>query len=220
MTVSSLNMPTLHIERQLLAGGANIVAGIDEVGRGALAGVVSIGIVLIDADIADPPPGLRDSKGLTAAARERLVPLIKQWALASCVANASAMEIDKLGIIGALRLAAHRGLIRLGHRRIDTILLDGTHNWLTGPAAMSNVVTQVKGDQLCASIAAASVLAKVSRDAEMVDLARAHPEYGFDQNKGYSTPDHMRALASLGPTKAHRRTWNLPIDNQGVINER
>ena len=204
-------LPTLVTERDLIASGAKLVAGVDEVGRGAIAGPVTVGIVLVDASTPDPPAGLRDSKDLTANVRATLVPAITTWAVASTVSHASAQEVDKLGIIGALRLATHRGLVRLGRKRVDVILLDGNHDWLTGPAAMARVITLIKGDQHCAAIAAGSVIAKQERDATMAELSTKFPEYHWDQNKGYATTEHRAALTRLGPSRQHRRSWNLPI---------
>jgi ribonuclease HII len=206
----------LDLERQLLRDGANLVAGVDEVGRGALAGPVTIGIVLVTHETAEPPVGLRDSKLLTAKARASLVPRISSWAVAAGVAHASASEVDKLGIIGALRLATHRGILavqrqhQLAKTPVDVILLDGTHDWLSGPAAMAQVVTRVKGDQHCASVAAGSVIAKQERDSIMADLAPKYPGYQWEKNKGYASAEHMAAIAKLGPSRLHRHSWNLP----------
>jgi ribonuclease HII len=131
--------------------------------------------------------------------------------------------VDERGIIGALRLAGHRALEAVALAvEIDALLLDGRHDWLTPPpstlfgsAALPGprippVTTVVKGDASCVSIAAASVLAKVSRDAVMVEAHDRHPRYGWRDNKGYGTPDHLAALASLGPTPWHRTSWRLP----------
>lgn len=217
--------PDLSLEQQQFAAGASVVGAIDEVGRGSLAGPVSIGLVLINADAcagagtgagADvdagaPPAGIRDSKQLTPAARVALAPLIRSWALAAIVAHASAAEIDKLGIIGAQRLAVHRALAQCRRRcQVDVLLLDGSHDWLSGPAAMPRVVLQVKGDQTSVTIAAASIIAKVERDQLMTELATRHPLYGWEHNKGYAAPEHIAALAEHGPSRLHRRSWNLP----------
>lgn len=210
--------PTLELEREFFSSGALWVAGIDEVGRGALAGPVMVGIVIITATTSTPPAALRDSKQLTSAARAKLVPELQAWAATWVIGEASANEIDKLGIIGALRLATHRGLVKI-HRSpafsatSGVVILDGNHDWLSGPPRMPKVVMQVQADQQCASVAAASVLAKEHRDAGMVRLAPQFPEYGFDRNKGYGAPEHLRALAEYGPTRYHRRSWNL-LPNQ------
>ncbi len=198
-----------------------MLGAVDEVGRGAPAGPATCGIVVIDADTGRVPQGLRDSKLLTAAAREALVPEIKAWVLQSAVGHASASEVDDLGLTGALRLAGHRALAALvGH--LDAILLDGSFDWLSQPRQASllsstrvddvvipPVTTKIKADLTCASVAAASVLAKVSRDAIMTDLARQFPGYGWESNKGYGSPGHFEAIRHMGLTPQHRKTWRL-----------
>ena len=232
--------PTLREERVLLRSGHALVAGVDEVGRGALAGPVSVGVVVVDATTRTAPTGLRDSKLLTPAAREDLVPRLRRWAPAHAVGHAEPEEIDALGIIAALRLAGQRALAALGCAP-SAVLLDGSHDWLTERRAVRAqpaeptlelawgeapapadpfpsahllpapvVTTQVKADLRCAAVAAASVLAKVERDAMMVERSAAHPEYGWAGNKGYSAPDHVEALSRFGPCAQHRRSWRLP----------
>jgi ribonuclease HII len=223
-----------------------MVAAIDEVGRGALAGPVTVGVVVVDADTPSAPAGVRDSKLLTPEARAKIAPRLRRWAPMYAVGHASAQEIDRIGIIAALRLAACRALGSLPVQP-DCALLDGSHNWLSipipvpardepalfeldvvvepfsfGPAVGSGlaevraeivpgtVVTQIKADMRCAAVAAASVLAKVERDAIMVELAQRHPGYGWELNKGYSAPEHITALRRLGPSDLHRQSWNLP----------
>lgn len=197
------------------------MACIDECGRGALAGPASVGVVVVDASTARIPTGLRDSKLLTPDARVALVPRIQRWALASAVGHASAAEVDEVGILGALRLAALRALGALTVD-VDVALLDGSHDWLSAPAQSGlfdspglaevcfPVVTEVKGDLRCAGVAAASVLAKVERDGLMSDLAGDHPDFGFERNKGYASAGHIDALRRLGATEQHRRSWDLP----------
>lgn len=209
MTVS------LTYERALWDGGAAVVAGIDEVGRGALAGPVSVGVVAVSRCEAWPE-GLADSKLLSRARREALSPGLAGFGMARAVGHASSLEIDAVGIIAALRLAALRALTAVGV--VDAVLLDGKHDWLTveptlldpEPDPTPPVTMVVKGDNLCASIAAASVLAKVERDALMREAHTAHPEYGWDGNKGYGAALHLEALKRLGPTPLHRVSWNLP----------
>lgn len=219
-------VPSLRLERSLLREGCVLLAAIDEVGRGALAGPASVGVVLVDASVRTAPCGVRDSKLLTPAAREALVPRIKRWARGHAVGHAGADEVDALGILGALRLAANRALARLPEAP-DLVLLDGNHDWLTDPmsgglfaATTAPVRTKVKADQSCSSVAAASVLAKVERDAMMVTLHEQHPEYGWAGNKGYSAPEHVAALLARGPCVHHRRSWRLPTyDDLRVVRQ-
>lgn len=217
-------VPTFAVERGLLQGPANTLAALDEVGRGALAGPVTVGAVLVGVGIRDAPPGVRDSKLLSAAARRRLIEPIHSWAWACAVGHASAAEIDQRGIMGALRLAGFRALRRLPQPP-DIVLLDGTVDFLAHSADLfSNraaaeddvipagvVITRAKADRDCASVAAASVLAKVARDALMADLASRFPMYGWERNKGYGTADHAAAISSWGPCDEHRRSWRLPV---------
>ena len=126
--------PTLQIERALLDSGASLVVGMDEVGRGAFGGPVTVGACAVDVHTSPPPAGLRDSKLLTAVAREKLLSPVTSWSVAIAVGDASAQEIDEHGIIGALRIAGMRALARLAVSP-DVILLDGSHDWLTPPPA-------------------------------------------------------------------------------------
>ena len=219
--------PSLRVERSLQREGFRLVAGMDEVGRGALAGPVSVGVVVVDETSRSGPVGLRDSKLLPPHRREQLVAPVRRWALAYGVGHASAAEIDEIGIMGALRRAGRRALHATGVRP-DVVLLDGNHDWLTDPAregllafaetdtdasgagdAPLPVRTLIKGDMRCSSVAGASVLAKVERDAAMVAYGTAHPVYGWAVNKGYAAPEHRSALLEHGPCALHRRSWNL-----------
>ena len=213
--------PNLRVEKRLLGEGYRAVACVDECGRGALAGPASVGVVVVDVTTQRMPAGLRDSKLLSATAREALVPRIERWAVASAVGHADAAEVDEVGINAALRLAATRALGELGVE-VDVVLLDGIHDWLSSPTQPGlfdplvsipvsvPVVTEVKGDLRCAGVAAASVLAKVTRDAVMEEVAASHPGYGLERNKGYASPDHIDALGRLGASDVHRRSWRLP----------
>ncbi len=220
--VARVVTPSLRVEKRLLREGCTRVVCVDEVGRGALAGPASVGAVVIDATVKRPLTGVRDSKLLSAAAREALVPRIGAWAAASSVGHASPDEIDEHGILTALRLAGRRAIASLDVA-VDVVLLDGNHDWLTIPeqaglfdpssqieVVVPRVVMMVKADQSCSGVAAASVLAKVERDAHMAQLAAQFPEYGWDVNKGYASPAHMEALRTIGPSEQHRRSWNLP----------
>lgn len=213
--------PNLRLERALQRDGYPVLVGMDEVGRGALAGPVSVGVVAIDETCRSAPQGVKDSKLLTRPARERLVPRIRRWCLAWGVGHASPEEIDRIGIMAALRLAGERALAELAVPP-DLVILDGNHDWLTDPArqgllaladpaepAPPPVRTLIKADLSCSSVAAASVLAKVTRDQQMIELAPRHPAYRWELNKGYAAPEHQEALRTLGPSPLHRRSWNI-----------
>ncbi|WP_367183112.1 ribonuclease HII [uncultured Cellulomonas sp.] len=215
-------VPGLRVEKRLLRSGHTLLGACDEVGRGALGGPVTVGIVLVDASVQRPLAGVRDSKLLTPAARVALVPRIRRWVVGHAVGHATAEEIDEHGIIAGLRMAGHRALAALPARP-DVVLLDGNHDWLSSPRrptlfdgtplaepAPPRVATMIKADLQCASVAAASVLAKTERDALMVRLAGQHPGYGWEENKGYSTAGHVEALRRLGPCVHHRQSWRLP----------
>jgi ribonuclease HII len=212
--------PDLRHERTLLREGAAVVVGMDEVGRGALAGPVSVGAVAVGRTTSTCPKGVADSKLLTPAARTALLPALGRWGLSRAVGHASAAEIDAIGVIAALRLAGNRALAALSVQP-DVVLLDGNHDWLSAPGhggglelwptSGPSVRTRIKADLACASVAAASVLAKCERDALMVALAAEHPDYGWHENKGYGAPEHLAALRSLGPTAVHRQSWRLPV---------
>jgi len=216
----------------MLRGGLTHLAACDEVGRGALSGPVTIGVVVISESTRTAPRGVRDSKLLAPEARLRLVPKIRRWALCSAVGHATPAEIDEVGIIAALRLAGHRALAQLTIPP-DAVLLDGNHDYLSppvqeglfgepalpalpGPAGSAGgvrvppVTTMIKADLKCAAVAAASILAKTERDALMVGLHDEHPDYGWAENKGYAAPAHIEALSRLGPSVHHRRSWSLP----------
>jgi ribonuclease HII len=212
-------MPTLEFEAEMLGRGP--VVGIDEVGRGALAGPLMVGAVVVDC-LRDAPEGLADSKARTALQREHLVPLIEDWARATAVGVATAEEIDAWGLRLALAVATDRALSTL---RVPPsgALIDGPLNLLRPPSIMCfaeqppnltwhalPVLTIVKGDQLAATISAAAIVAKVRRDALMRDLHGEAPIYGWRANKGYGSLEHRRALAEFGPTRWHRQSWSLP----------
>ena len=230
MTAPRSKKPSLRVERALQRQGHRILAGMDEVGRGALAGPVTVGVVLIDETCRSAPTGIRDSKLLAPAARERLVPRVQRWALAYAVGHASADEIDEVGIIAALRLAGQRALAQCAIVP-DLVILDGNHDWLTAPEQVGllafagegvstpPVTTMIKADQRCSSVAAASVLAKVTRDRLMVEVDGEHPAYGWVENKGYAAPGHLQALRELGPSQLHRRSWRLPGIGDPMVND-
>lgn len=200
--------PTLNIENELFASGARIVAGVDEVGRGAIAGPVTIGVVAIDASVASIPEGLRDSKLMTPKRREAMVPTVQEWALAWATGSATASEIDAFGIVSALGLAASRALQSLSVRP-DVVIVDGNTSFLLEEPHGPRIMLRVKADQDCASVSAASVIAKVERDALMTSLHEQFPHYGWDGNKGYGAKVHTDAIRSHGLTDLHRMSWNL-----------
>ncbi|MEK6217480.1 MAG: ribonuclease HII [Boseongicola sp.] len=187
------------------ARGALLIAGVDEVGRGPLAGPVTAAAVILNAD--DIPEGLNDSKKLNAAARERLAIEIENRACVS-IAHASVEEIDRLNIRRASHLAMVRAISALG-LVADHALIDGNMIPNGCPCAATAIV---KGDGKSVSIAAASIVAKVARDRIMVDWAQQHPGYGWERNAGYPTKVHREALQDLGVTPHHRRSFK-PVHN-------
>ncbi len=176
------------------------MAGVDEAGRGPLAGPVFAAAVMLDPD--RPIPGLGDSKRLSVAERERLAGVIRREALAWSVARAEVPEIDRLNILGASLLAMQRALAGL-QQRPTLALIDGRHC----PPSDLPMRAVVRGDALLAPISASSILAKTERDAAMVRLSRLCPGYGFEQHKGYPTLAHREALDRLGPSLHHRRRF-------------
>ncbi|MGP7960735.1 ribonuclease HII [Sanguibacter sp. A247] len=225
--------PDVATESAWLVEGVEVIAGMDEVGRGALAGPVTVGCAVVSvATLEVPfPQGLTDSKLLSAPARERIEPAVAGWVLAWGVGHASPAEIDAYGIIVALRTAGRRALraAQVTGPAVRAVLLDGSHDWLSEPRedlfAMGalepvapepddgverEVRTVVKGDLRCASISAASVLAKQSRDRLMAQAALRQPGYGWAQNKGYGSAAHLAEIRRVGPSDEHRRSWRLP----------
>jgi len=258
MTTVRRLRPDRGVEDELLRHH-ELVGGMDEVGRGSLAGPVTVGLAVVDRGTSDAfPQGLADSKQLTPRRREALVEPCRAWVLDWAVAHAAPGEIDALGIVGALRLAGRRALARMAARDHlpGAIILDGRADWLTEPepdlldalgaqisagpvepvavpvepvesvesigearhsigdesvlpARLTPAVRmEVKGDARCAVVAAASILAKVERDALMSALP--DPGYDWASNKGYASASHVEALARLGASDQHRRSWNLP----------
>lgn len=258
MTTVRRLRPDRGVEDELL-WHHELVGGMDEVGRGSLAGPVTVGLAVVDRGTSDAfPQGLADSKQLTPRRREALVEPCRAWVLDWAVAHAAPAEIDALGIVGALRLAGRRALAQMAARDHlpGAIILDGRADWLTEPepdlldalgaqisagpvepvavpvepvesvesigearhsigdesvlpARLTPAVRmEVKGDARCAVVAAASILAKVERDALMSALP--DPGYDWASNKGYASASHVEALARLGASDQHRRSWNLP----------
>lgn len=204
-------VPTLDRENEFFADGARVVVGVDEVGRGAIAGPVCVGAVAIGPAHHSVPDGLADSKLLSATRRTALVPVIRSWALACATGWVSAADIDRLGIMGALSLAASRAIAGLGIAP-DIVIVDGDRSFLADDPTGPRVVTQVKADQTCASVSAASVIAKVERDDLMQSLDAEFPVYAWARNKGYGASVHTTAIREHGLTIHHRHSWNLLRD--------
>jgi ribonuclease HII len=180
--------------------GDELVAGVDEVGRGPLCGAVVTAAVILDP--LRPIEGLNDSKKLTEAKREALFPIIQERALAWCIARADVEEIDQLNILHATMLAMQRAVAGLSIQP-DRVLVDGNRC----PILPMRSEPVIQGDGRVPAISAASILAKVARDREMVELDMLYPGYGIAQHKGYPTPVHLAALRKLGATIIHRRSF-------------
>ena len=197
-------VPGLLAERTCWEAGDRGVCGVDEVGRGAWAGPVAVAALVVPLD--RRLYKVRDSKALTRAGREAMYDRILDWAPAVGVGHAGHEECDALGMTEALRRAGSRALQMLDDAGFapDRVLLDGQHDYLR---LGDRCRTIVKGDASSLAIAAASVVAKVTRDRLMVEEAEHYPWYGFESNVGYPSPVHKSALAALGPTSIHRRSW-------------
>lgn len=198
--VTKKRAPTRLIERELWEQGHDVIVGIDEVGRGAWAGPLAVGAAVLPRG--RRVNGVRDSKLLTEPERERLFDRIADWCDAWAVGMASQAECDELGMTPAQRLAARRAIDGLGVTP-SRVLLDGSWDFV-GAGTTTRVI---KGDAAVLSIAAASILAKVTRDRLMRSEAVHFPGYDFEHNKGYPCPYHKLALQAYGPTTIHRRTW-------------
>jgi ribonuclease HII len=195
------DVPGLAHERRWWSEGAT-VAGIDEVGRGAWAGPVTYGAVVLPSD--RRMYKLRDSKLLDHMRRAELAARLKEFAVGIGIGHASNEEIDRLGMSAAMRIAAARAMDALPLRP-DVCLLDGNWDFLAGYGTTNQRV--IHGDSVSASVAAASIVAKVTRDALMSRLCPTFPAYHFSSNKGYPSPDHQEALLSHGPCRLHRHSW-------------
>jgi ribonuclease HII len=192
--------PSLAFERELWAEGYDVVVGVDEVGRGAWAGPITVGAAVLPSD--RRVYKVRESKMLTEDEREAFYDRLVGWCRAWGVGHASQVECDTLGMSAAQRLAARRALEQVGLRP-DVVLVDGNWDFV----GLGNSRRLVKGDARCLSIATASILAKVTRDRLMRLEAEHFPGYDFELNKGYPCPRHKVALKAWGPTSIHRRTW-------------
>ena len=193
-------MPTFDIEKEKLSEGYKSICGCDEAGRGPLCGPVVAAAVILPLDV--EIPGLNDSKKLTEKKRELLFDVIREKAIAYAIAEASPEEIDDINILNASMLAMNRAVESLSVKA-DFALIDG--NCSRGFKIPTETV--VKGDAKSASIAAASILAKVTRDRQCAELDKEYPEYNIAKHKGYPTKDHMDAVRKYGPSPIHRKTF-------------
>lgn len=221
--------PTLDLERELARQGYDLIVGFDEVGRGALAGPVMVGCAAIwsqDIQSTIVPPGVADSKMLTERRREAIFDELTDWAVSWAVGEASNAEIDEWGITYALGVAALRALGQV-ERQLGRLpasvgaILDGPSDYITKALntfdapevpVPAEVTCKVKGDQHCATVATAAVIAKVTRDRLMMSLAGSdvrYAPYEWDKNKGYGSAAHRAAIAEYGPTPLHRTSWHL-----------
>ena len=189
----------LHTEDGI-SGSGRIIAGVDEAGRGCLAGPVVAGAVILDEN--RPIHGLRDSKALSEKRRNELFEQIHEKALAYSVGMTAAEEVDRINILRAALLAMEKAVLSLG-RKPDFLLIDG--NSKTSLPIRQKAI--IKGDSKCASIAAASIVAKVTRDRIMTEIETEYPGYGFSRHKGYPTKEHLGALRNLGPCPIHRKSF-------------
>ena len=194
--------PTREVEKELWAEGYDVVVGIDEVGRGAWAGPLMVGAAILPRD--KRVNGVRDSKMLSEKAREHLFDRIADWCDAWAVGAASQIECDTMGMAAAQKLAAERALAVLGIRP-DAAVVDGKWDFVS--PHVRHVEMRVKADRICLSVAAASILAKVTRDRLMREAAQHYPQWCFDTNKGYPCHLHRAALQAYGPCAIHRRSW-------------
>lgn len=198
-------IPNRALERELHELGHDIIVGIDEVGRGAWAGPLMVGVAVLPTN--RRVNGVRDSKMLTERNREEIFDRVAAWCTGWAVGAASHQECDELGMADAQRLATRRALddLRTQGVRPDAAIVDGTWNFV-GPH-IDHVKMQVKADRDCLPVAAASILAKVTRDRIMREMATNYPQWHFETNKGYPCPLHRTALQGWGPSVVHRRSW-------------
>jgi ribonuclease HII len=219
-----LRVPSFALERRLLRSYSHVLA-VDEVGRGAAAGPCSVGVVLLSHPHTSPPAGLDDSKKLSPARRTSLLPHITAWAPTQ-VGHASAAEIDDLGVSLALTLAFRRAYAAfepsLGSGVGLLVLLDGSYDWVNLPPDSKDlpaelatsprllVRTVVRGDSSHTSLAAASIVAKCTRDSLMESLHETDPRYLWSKNKGYLSPAHLAAISTYGLSDYHRQSWSYP----------
>jgi ribonuclease HII len=199
--------PSLDLERELLLNH-DVVIGIDEVGRGALAGPVASGAFFLTAELlGGMPKDLKDSKLVPEPKRAALAHEVANWGEAR-VGLTGAEFVDQRGIMSALKAAVQQTLSEVRYSN-PVILLDGSHNFLADLGI--EVVLKTKADRDCGSVAAAAISAKVARDSLMIELAKIYPSYGFEENKGYASQKHIEAIQTLGPSPEHRKSWLTKI---------
>lgn len=236
--MATRGLTDLSVELGLLSEGFDFVIGVDEVGRGALAGPVSVGAALFDlhgVTAAEVPAGIHDSKQLSAQSRQDVTDRVRSWATAAAVGSTSPGELDEIGMTMALNLAGRRAMIDMltawqgAFPARTMVLLDGRHDWLSTPLTLDclgifadcadlelpPVRTVIKGDGSVPVIAAASIVAKVARDETMIALAEDHPHYGWESNVGYGTAKHREGIAEFGPSSHHRRSFRLHAVSEG-----
>jgi ribonuclease HII len=223
--MSSKTYPSLSFEHQLWSKGFRFVIGMDEVGRGAIAGPVAVGVAILDKNnptTSTPwPEKLCDSKLISEKVRNEIVEDVRDWVQGSAVGMVAASEIDANGIIHSLAMAGSIALdgILLENPSLReaiardgaVIILDGSHNWIGPKSSGMDVVVRTKADRDCVSVAAASVVAKVERDNHMIALSSGLIGYGLEGHKGYASASHISAVRSLGPSPEHRLTWLTKI---------
>jgi ribonuclease HII len=218
MSSKTSQLPSLSFENSFFEGGARFIIGIDEVGRGSIAGPVAVGVALLDMQTNSSgwPEKLQDSKLISEKSREAIFNGVANWVRGWAVGMASSDEIEAHGIVTGLALAGSRALeellaesalrAELANSGVQ-IILDGSHNWLGPKAQGIPVATKTKADRDCVSVAAASVLAKVTRDRLMIELDKSHPGFGLASNKGYASASHIQGLKEKGISPIHRTSW-------------
>jgi ribonuclease HII len=221
MSSKTSQLPSLSFENTF-AASKRFIIGIDEVGRGSIAGPVAVGVALIDLkEISENwPAKLRDSKLISEKTREAIFPEVSSWVHSWAVGMASVEEIETKGIVESLALAGSRALAEMlqeSELRATLasdgvqIILDGSHNWLGTKTMGFDVVAKTKADRDCVSVACASVLAKVTRDRLMLEIDKEYPRFSLASNKGYASSDHIAALKEHGPSPIHRLSWLTKI---------
>ena len=222
MSSKTSQLPSLSFENSFFETGTRFIIGIDEVGRGSIAGPVAVGVALLDnqRDLQSWPEKLKDSKLISEKVREEIYPLVSSWVSGWAVGMATVEEIEAKGIVESLSLAGTRALEQLVRdpalreamaKDGVMLILDGSHNWLGAKSLGMPVTVKTKADRDCVSVASASVLAKVTRDKLMHEIHQEHPSFGLDSNKGYASESHIAALKEFGPSPVHRLSWLTKI---------